>query len=167
MVTRTLQTATALAVVICLTLCLTGCPQSSRDRDAAYARDVAGAFRAAAPLVAPLNAGLAAQMTKAADNADLLAQAFASSNKDQVVALIAEVLPVFTQVAETYSQNQTILTALALGQIALNFIVDHYLSHVSLALKARTRAGGAEQDVIDRFRALPQFGCQMRPEKCH
>lgn len=137
----------------------TACPKEDKDRNVAFAKDLSGALKLAAPIIAQKKPQLAAKMTQAINAADRLIDAIDRSDKTTAASLINEILPIFTEVAREFTNDTNILLALALGQIALNFFVNHYL---------KTVAGGALKfdRTVEEFKALPQFGCQLRPEYC-
>jgi len=160
---KRIVTLAAIGSLLILTAGFKACPKSERDRNVAYARDISGAFRSAADLVAASNPGAAAKMRRGADISDRLATAFANSDSDSIAGLIKDILPIFTEVAREFSNNRTVLLALALGQIALNFFVNHFLQ--TAQLKGKVSAAAAGPEVVE-FLALPQFGCELKPERC-
>lgn len=164
MITRKL---TVLTTIACLILCTAGfdsCGKNDKEQAISFARDLAGAIRVAAPIVAQKSPQLAQRMNQAANSADKIVTAIEASNTTEVATLVRDILPVFTEVAREFSNNQNVLIGLALGQIALNFFVNHYVKEPKVA--AGTAGAVAIDSSIQEFKALPQFGCQIRPEKC-
>jgi hypothetical protein len=158
---RKFRTALVLSTIACMILCTAGfdsCSKDKKQQGIAFARDLAGSIRVAAPIVAQKNPELARRMEQAANSADRIVTAIEASNSTEIAALVRDILPIFTEVARQFSDNQNVLIGLALGQIALNFFVNHYV-----------KSGGVAASVapeIENFKALPQFGCQYRPDRC-
>lgn len=161
------RVAITLSSIACLILCTAGfkaCPKSEKDSAVAFARDLNGAFIAAGPLVAQKSAELGRQWVIATGLTAQVIDAIATSDSTQVARLIQDILPVFNEVVRAFSNDPNVLLALALGQIALNFFVNHY---VTKSNKARMAVSPATLKAIDEFKAQRQFGCELRPERCH
>lgn len=158
---KQLRTAVTLSTLLCLivvTSAFRGCGGDEKRRNIAFARDIAGGLRAAAAIVEPRNAPLAGRMRQAANTSDTIVEAIEAGDTSNVAELIRTILPVFNDVVREFSNNENVLIALALAQIALNFFLNHYRAEPSVM------AGAV--DVIGEFKAQPQFGCRLRPEKC-
>lgn len=153
----TIKQISALFALFCLLIVTTACPKSEKDKGVAFARDLVGAMEAAAPIIAQKSAELAAKWTTATNSARQLINAIDASDSVTAAALVRDILPVFTEVVRQFSNDQNLLIALALGQIALNYFINHFTSKAVTALN---------DPVVTAYRSLPQFGCQLRPERC-
>jgi hypothetical protein len=142
------------------------------DQNVAFARDVAGAVKAGCQAAIKKDSSKwRARCDTAVTDANKLIDAFASSDSTSIATLVRDVLPTFTDLATEFTNNDVVLGLMAGGQIALNFFINHFLdtASASKAGKARTAAAAAESGelgAVDRFRALPQFGCRLKPERC-
>lgn len=158
------RTAITLSCIACLILCTAGfkaCPKSEKDKAVAYARDINAGFIAAAPIIAKKSAGLAAKWITATQKTAQMIDAVAASNATEVTALLRDIMPVFNEVVTSLWANTDVQIALAFAQIGLNFFVNHFLT------AAKSLIGDPViQEIIERFKALPQFGCQLHPERC-
>lgn len=173
---RQIKLTTALVLVAALSFVsfgFKGCSQSEKDRNVAFARDIAGAFGAACPLVAKRLPALKGRCEQAKTDAEALIGAVAASDQASIIGLLHSVLPAFSEIVIQSNGDDSLLDGLALAQIGLNFFVNHFLSGaVALEGRASRQAGSAapaDDDpgtVIRRFKALPQFGCRLKPEKC-
>lgn len=170
LLTAPLRVLTTFAAIGSLLVCMAfmpACPKSEKDRNLAFARDISGSFRAVSSLILLSHPALAEKLQRAADRADHLISAIEASNGTEIAAIVRDILPVFTDIAKQFRGSQNVLLALALGQIALNFFVNHFLSTASQrASKVGIAADRETIDSIQEFKALPQFGCQLKPEKC-
>jgi post-segregation antitoxin (ccd killing protein) len=164
----------AVVTAYCLLLTLfTACPKTKVDQNVAFARDVAGAVKAGCDAAIKKDASKwRARCDTAVADANKLIDAFASSDATNIATLVRGVLPVFTDLATEFTHNDVILGLMAGGQIALNFFINHYVSEPPAvaggpkAGKARAAMKSDDNDAVDNFRALPQFGCRLKPEKC-
>lgn len=168
---RQIKFTTALLLVAALSFVsfgFKGCSQSEKDQNVAFARDIAGAFSAGCPVVSKIKPSLGARCTQGAAISARLIDAFAASNQTEIAALVGELLPAFSDVVDGFSNNENVLGYFALGQIGLNFFVNHFLS--AQTPRSMRRAGSAASsdaiDEVQRFKALPQFGCRLKPERC-
>src|SRR3954467_69526 len=125
-----------LALVTCLMLITTACPKTEKDRNVAFARDLVGGMEAAGPIIATKSAELAQRWTTATTSARQLINAIDSSDATTAATLVRDILPVFSEVVRQFGDNQNLQIALALGQIALNFFVNHYLAPAKVAAGA-------------------------------
>lgn len=136
-------------------------PEQTKARLLSYARDVVTSFQAITPIVTHDHPELAAQLARGLSNALQLITAISNSDQTQATALLADIFPTFSTIADTYTNNGTVLALLAIGDIALHFFADHFVAPVSKA----ARANPVTAAILD-FKARPQFGCQYAPEKC-
>lgn len=160
---RRLTTLTAICSLLLATAAFVPqCNQSEKDRNIAFAKDVSGAFRTAADIVAKDHPDAAAKMRQGADLSDKLILALQGTDANSIAAIVRDILPIFTDVAKEFSNNRNVLLALALGQIGLNFFVNHYLQSTG----PNSAMPGDASGTLEQFMSLPQFGCQLKPEKC-
>jgi hypothetical protein len=174
--------ATILAIVALLvaTSGFKACSQSEKDRNVAFAKDILASCKAAAPIIAKKSPQFVAVWSVVIDDAGKLVDAAAASDATTMGALVRSMLPAVTDVIGSLSNDEGFQSAFALAQIGLNFFLDHFMPPATAAGQAgqgaapaagKSRAAATaisdgDADVAARFRALPQFGCRLHPEKC-
>jgi hypothetical protein len=159
----------ALSALLLTTAGFKGCSQSEKQRNVAFARDIVGAFDLAGPIIARKKPSLAANWTKGTENARKLADAIAASDQTEIVRLLRDILPIVTEVVTAFKGDDGFEFAFALGQIGLNFFVNHYLpagGSVTSAKRGVASAVNTDSAIVEEYRALPQFGCRLKPERC-
>lgn len=139
----------------------TGCPKKEIDKNIAFAQDLVGSFEVASPLIHSKSEAAGKRWDEGTTIARKVLAAARASASASFAGLLKDLLPIFTDTVRQFSNDQNILLALALGQIALNFYVNHYLTAT-----AKMAASPNDLKTIHDFRALPQFGCQLKPERC-
>lgn len=138
----------------------TGCPKKEIDKNVAFAQDLVGSFEAASPLIHSKSEAAGKRWDEGTSIARKILTAAQASDSTRFAGLLKDLLPIFTDTVKQFSNDQNILLALALAQIALNFYTNHYMPVAKMA------ASKDDMKAIHDFRALPQFGCQLRPDRC-
>jgi len=166
-------TIIALTALLLSTTGFKSCSQSEKDRNVAIAKDILAGCRAAAPIIATKAPGFVAKWTEVVSDGEKLVTAATASDAASIGPLLRSMLPTITEVAGSLSSDANFQLAFALAQIGLNFYLDHFLPQTTaVAAKAgKTREASAaisndDTDIVRRFRALPQFGCQLHPARC-
>ncbi len=175
---KAIVTIVAIGALLVATSGFKACSQSEKDRNVAFAKDILAACKAAAPIIARKSPQFVTRWNLAIDDAAKLVDAAAASDADTMAALVRSMLPTVTDVIGSLSNDEGFQSAFALAQIGLNFFVDHFLPPATAAGQAgqprmapagKSRAAATANSDVDaaaRFRALPQFGCRLHPEKC-
>ncbi len=173
-------TIVAIGALLVATSGFKACPQSEKDRNIAFAKDILASCKAAAPIIERKSPQFVASWNVVVDDAGKLVDAAAASDATTMAALVRSMLPTVTDVIGSLSSDEGFQNAFALAQIGLNFFLNHFLppataagqagqSRVAPAGKSRAAAtaiNDGDAGVIERFRATPQFGCRLHPEKC-
>jgi hypothetical protein len=118
-----------LALLCAGVMTFTACPKSQVDQNVAFARDVAGAVKAGCDVAIKKDSSKwKTRCETAVNDGNKLIDAFAAGDSTSVATLIRSVLPTFTDLVTEFSSNEVVLGLLAVGQIALNFFINHFLS---------------------------------------
>jgi hypothetical protein len=172
---RRLVTLVLLGCLITATAGFKACPKSEKDRNVAYARDVLSGFQAGQRFIDQVKPSLSDEWREATNSSSRLIEAVAASDQEEVVALLADIMPVFTEGIDALTNNTTALSLLSWADIALHIFANHIgAAAVALASPARATTKGMTKSAsaatalvaIERFRAQPSFGCRYAPEKC-
>lgn len=171
---RRLVTLTLIGCLLFATAAFKACPKSEKDRNVALARDVLSGFQATQPLVDRLAPALSGSWSRATGRAAELISAVEASNETEIVAILADVMPVFTAAVAAFTGNEKVLAGLALADIALHWFANRVVKAHAVAnqpgqRKQTLRALRSAHEplaVIEQFNAQPSFGCQFKPEKC-
>lgn len=162
---RSIRTSTALALsaVLLLTCTAFDCekktPEEQKAQFIAYAKDIRNSVIAASPLIAKLKPQLVPAWNRAIDISGQMISAVEHSDKVTVSALLVELVPIFTDVIDQFTDNQNVLIALALGNIALSFFVNHYLSE-SASSGGPKRASTRGENKVVEFARRPRWKCR-------
>jgi hypothetical protein len=125
----------------------------------ATAKDVLDSLKSAQPYITQLLPAKAAVFAALVEEAGKLVTAVASSNKQDALNLLADITPVFTEIASDLHGNSTVLAILAVADIGLHFLVNHIQVPTNGRLSARMGR-------IAAFKAQRSWGCDYHPEKC-
>jgi hypothetical protein len=150
----------ALSLVLMSTAGFKGCPKTEKDRNVAFARDLVGAFEMVGPIIAKKKPSLEAKWNTATQSARKLVDAIDASNQTEIVTLLRDILPIVTEVVTAFKGDDKFEWAFALGQIALNFFVNHWLPQGAGVIAS------PDAEIVGSYLALPQFGCRLKPERC-
>lgn len=164
---RNIRTSTALGLIAVLLLATTAfdCdkknPEEAKQQFIAYAKDIRNSVVAAAPLINKLKPEFTAQWNRAIDISGQMISAVGHSQKDTVAALVVELVPIFTNVIDQFTDNQNVLIALALGNVALSFFANHYLDSVVSGSPGRpSAAGNTAKARVAAYAARKKWRCR-------
>jgi hypothetical protein len=179
---RLAVTIVAIVALLVATSGFKACSQTEKDRNVAFAKDILASCKAAAPIIARKSPQFVAVWSVVTDDAGKLVDAAAASDATTMGALVRSMLPTVTDVIGSLSSDESFQSAFALAQIGLNFFLDHVLppaatpvgqagqpSAAPAAGKSRSAAtaiSDGDAGIVERYRALPQFGCRLHPERC-
>jgi hypothetical protein len=170
---KSIASVAVLAILCAGVLTFTACPKTQVDQNVAFARDVAALSKPAARLRLRKTLRSGARAARLASmmpiSSSMRLPRVMPRTSRRWFAMCCRRSPTWRPSSRG---NDVVLGLMAGGQIALNFFINHFLDtgSASKAGKARTAAAAAESGelgAVDRFRALPQFGCRLKPERCH
>lgn len=151
-------------LALCLTLSFTAgfkaCSQSDKEKSIAWAKDIRGALVSARPLIVKLKPELAGTIDKIITASGDLIPALETSNSTDALRILTDLIPVFESIAAQFTDNVQVLTALALVDIGLHFLVNH------IPATTAARAPSATQSAIVKYKNTQVWGCAYRPDKC-
>jgi len=156
-------------LLLTATLCFVSlgfaCSKSEKDQNVAFAKDVVNSLTDARPLIVQLRPQIAVRYDQAINSARRLVTAIENSNQTEAIGLLADLIPIVSDVAAQFTDNTKVLAILALANIGLHFLVNHIHTAAGVAT-ARSAADSAAREVIFEFDAQPVWGCDYKPEKC-
>lgn len=141
----------------------------SKEKFLAYAKDINHAFITFGPIIAQDRPALKAKWDIGTGITERVIAAVEASDKTEVVALIADLIPLVNEVAAEFTNNRTALIILAGADIGLHFFVNHYSrDEVAKASskKGSSRVATSDPMVIEEFRQRRAWGCDYKPERC-
>lgn len=164
---QTIRLPLAVAVLVS-TISFSSCTKNDLLTNAG---DVISSLNAALPLLTSLDPALQGRITTdiqtALKIADELKTAIANSS-GSAASYLAQLIPVFQNIVGTDlagvldpTTRTAIEAALALADIALNFIASH-LATATLAQRIAARASTADMAVIENFAKAPVWGKHYR-----
>lgn len=167
---RQLVTVTLIACLLVITAGFKACPKSEKDRNVAYARDIVSGMQAGQRFIDQFKPALSDRWRMATNGAIRLVDVVAASDEEEIVTLLAGIMPVFTEAIAAFTGNTTVLAVLALADIALHFFANHIgkiAARVQHGIAAiRSEAETTALAAIAKFAEQPSFGCDYKPEKC-
>jgi hypothetical protein len=149
----------SLTVTACL-LVTTMAFSCSKSQLTASAEDVLSALTQAQPYINQLLPQKAAIFATLIGDAGRLVVAVKASDKTTALQLIADISPVFSDIATSLHGNATVLTILALADIGLHYLANH------IPASALASAGPTRMANLSTFKAQRMWGCDYRPDKC-
>lgn len=147
------------ASIICLILVMlmAGCKTGDKDQFVRYAGDVISSLNAARPLIAQYLPGATEKIDQAVAIAEKMRTALAASQSTEAFGYLHDVIVLFEDVIEhdvpqikDEALRAKILTALAIADIALNFLANHLPKPATVSV--------TQQDKVAEFAAKPVWG---------
>ena len=136
-------------------------PEQEKAEFTAYAKDIRASVVAASPLILQLKPQLADRWNRAVSISGEMISAVEHSDKTTAAALVVELVPIFTAVIDEFTDNQKVLIALALGNIALQFFANHYLNEVTDTAPSRSAAAGnVKRAKVAAFASRKKWRCR-------
>lgn len=140
-------------------------PAEQKAEYIAYARDVANSLESVAKIVKPQKPKVAAALDSAIKNANRVIDAIERDAPGEVKQLLAEIMPVVTDLYSEYGNNQNVLIGLAAADIALHFFANHFVTVKAGAAAAPRTLDRYDQKIL-QFKQQPARGCQIDPQRC-
>lgn len=135
-------------------------PEQQKAEFIAYAKDIRDGFVAAGPFIIKLKPGLESQYNMGTSIAGKLISAVEQSNSTEAADLVTELVPIFTEIVDEFTDNTKILATLALANIGLAFFANHYKS----ATASASARGPVAQSSQKQARAIAF--ANRKPWKC-
>lgn len=145
--------------------CVQVCKDGEKAAFIAWAKDINGVFKSARPHIARLKPSLLSKWDAGTAITDKLILAVQESNEVDIARLVGDLIPVVEEVAAQFTDNVTVLTILALGNIGLHFFLNH-LPPITPSMRDTATSQGLAVDTLVNFKAQPIWGCKYLPDKC-
>lgn len=127
-------------------------PQAEKAKAIAWAREIARQFQIITPLITENHPEAAATLAHVSSDADKLISAVAASNNTEIVSLLADLAPTFTQIVDQYTDNIGVQLALVAVDEALSFFADRFGNAVQQGAISRSASRSGPSQAILRFR---------------
>lgn len=124
----------------------------------AFAEDAFVSLKQAQPYITTLLPQKAEQWAKVVASAEKLVAAVKASDKVTAVALLADITPTVQEIVGDLGGNVTVLTILAVADIALHFLVNH------ISLDPVVVGANPKLVKLVGFKNAEVWGCKYRPD---
>lgn len=148
-----------IASIIFVTAGFKGCsnqpsdPAGKKAQALKFARSLNTAIATIGPIVVAAKPALAVGIGKATAAASKITTAIEQDSTTSIPLLVADILPVFNQIAAEFTQNRAVLVGLAVADIALEWFAENFVA----ALPAGVSQTGGSSELARATQLIVEF----------